>query len=145
MDNTNITPISLGIRKKSFAIDGDEGRVIYLDPSDMGILSRLETFGNQIEPTLSKLKDVSTEQLGSVIAEVDKELRDEINAVFDYDVCSVCVPSGTMVDVIEGKFKFEIVVNALADVYTNTISDEMKKVTARMAEHTEKYTGIKRV
>ena len=141
MDNENITPISLGIRKKSFAIDGDESRIILLDPSDMSIVERLDTFSEQLDPTLAKLKDVSAEQLGKVIAEVDKELRDKINAIFDYDVCSVCVPCGTMVDVFEGKFKFELVVTALTNVYTTTISDEMKKVTARMAKHTKKYVN----
>lgn len=141
MDNTNITPISLGIHKKSFAIDGDENRIILLDPSDMGIVGRIETFSEQIDSTLSKLKDVPVEQLGSAIAEVDKAVRDEINAIFDYDVCSICVPCGTMVDVIDGKFKFELVVTALADVYTNTISTEMKRVAARMSEHTQKYVN----
>ena len=139
MDNATITPISLGLRKKSFAIDGDDNRVIYLDPSDMSILTRLEVFSKQIEGTLIKLKDVPNEQIGAKIQEVDTELRAQINAVFDYDVCSVCVPSGTLIDVVDGRFKFEIIVEALSNVYTSTISAEMKKVTDRVAKHTQKY------
>ena len=139
MDNTNITPISLGIHKKSFAIDGDENRVIYLDPSDMGIMNRIDVFGKQIDEIIEKLKDVPVGELGARIIEVDGDMREAINNIFDYDVCSACVPCGTMLDVLDGKFKFEIVVQALANVYTDTISSEMKKVTTRMSAHTKKY------
>ena len=139
MDNSIITPISLGIRKKSFAIDGDENRVIYLDPSDMGIISRIEEFDKQIEQVLVRLKDVPSDKLGETIKEVDKELRERIDKVFDSEVCAVCVPSGTMVDAVDGRFKFEIVVEALSDIYTSTIASEMKKVTARIQTHTQKY------
>lgn len=140
MDNTNTTPIiSLGLRKKSFAIDGDENRVIYLDPSDMGIINRIDVFGKQIDTIIEKLKDVPADQLGSRIVEVDVEMREAIDKIFDYEVCAVCVPSGTMFDVVDGKFKFEIVVQGLSNVYTNTISTEMKKINDRISSHTQKY------
>ena len=136
----NITPnISLGIKKKSFTIDGDENRVIYIDPTDMGIIGRMEAFSADIDPLLKSLKDVGEDGLVAKISEVDGILREKINQAFDYDVCSVCVPCGTMLDAVDGKFKFEIVVDALSQVYVDNISSEMQKVTARMAEHTKKY------
>lgn len=141
MNNTNITNISLGLGKKKFTIDGDENKVIYLDPSDMGILPRIKQYGADAEVILGKLKDVTEGELIDKMNEVDKELREAVNTLFDYDVCSVCVPKGTLLDAINGQFKFEIIVDGLSKVYADTITAEMQAVTKKMSEHTKKYTN----
>lgn len=142
MNNKPIN-ISLGLNKQSYTIDGDESRVIYLDPSDMSVAKRLEDFSGTVEALFDKLRDIPDEEFTQRVLDVDKELREAINVVFDYDVCSVCVPSGTMFDGKDGKFKFEIVMNTLAAVYTDNISAEMKKITDRISKHTKKYTKKK--
>lgn len=141
MNNTNITNISLGLGKKKFTIDGDENKVIYLDPSDMGILPRIKQYSTDAETILGKLKNVTEEELVDKMTEVDKELREAINTLFDYDVCSVCVPKGTLFDPMAGQFKFEIIVDGLSKVYADTITTEMQAVTKKMSEHTKKYTN----
>ena len=143
MNNTNITNISLGLRKKEFTIDGDENSVIYLDPSDMNILTRIQEFSTEADAVLSSLKDMEENEVMSKLAEVDAKMRELINKLFDYDVCSVCVPSGTLFDAVGGQFKFEIIVDGISKVYADNISTEMKKVTDRMSSHTKKYVKKK--
>lgn len=144
MNNTPITNISLGLHKKSYTIDGDENSVIYLDPSDMNILNRIQEFSAEVDVVLSSLKELSEEdEVVPKLAETDAQMRELINKLFDYDVCSVCVPSGTLFDAIGGQFKFEIIVDGLSKVYADNISAEMKKVTDRMSQHTKKYVKKK--
>lgn len=140
MDNTNITNISLGFTKKRYTIDGDENKVIYLDPSDMGILTRIKQFGIDASEVLGSLKDIKEDEVIDKMNEVDGKLRTILNTLFDYDVCSVCVPTGTLLDAMNGKFKFEIIVEGLSQVYATNITKEMKAVTKKMSEHTKKYT-----
>lgn len=141
MGNTNITNISLGLSKRSYTIDGDETKVIYLDPSDMGILPRIKQYSTDAEAILGKLKDITEAELLDKMNEVDKELRGAVNALFDYDVCSVCVPTGTLLDAVNGQFKFEIIVDGISKVYADNITKEMQAVTKKMSEHTKKYTS----
>ena len=140
MDNTNITNISLGLNKKRFTIDSDENKVIYLDPSDMGILTRIKQFSTDASEVLGTLKDIKEDEVIDKMNEVDGKLRTILNTLFDYDVCSVCVPTGTLLDAVNGQFKFEIIVDGLSRVYAENITKEMQAVTKKMSEHTKKYT-----
>lgn len=143
MNNTNITSISLGLQKKSFCIDGDESKIIYLDPSDLGIMERTKVFAEKTDELFKGLTDLEEDKVIEKLKESDSVLRGYVNELFDYDVCSVCVPSGTLFDAIGGVFKFEIIVNGLSKVYSDTISNEMQKVTDRVSKHTKKYTKKK--
>ena len=143
MNNTNITSISLGLQKKSFCIDGDESKIIYLDPSDLDIISRIKVFSDRTDELFSSLTGMEEDKVIEKLKESDVTLRSYVNELFDYDVCSVCVPVGTLFDAIGGKFKFEIIVNGLSKVYSDTISAEMQKITDRVSKHTKKYTKKK--
>jgi len=143
MNNTNITNITLGLQKKSFCIDNDESKIIYLDPSDLGIMERTNSFAEKTDTLFKGLTDLADNEVQEKLKESDSALREYVNELFDYDVCSVCVPTGTLFDVIGGKFKFEIIVNGLSKVYSDTISAEMQKVTDRVSKHTKKYTKKK--
>lgn len=136
--------ISLGFSKKAYTIDGDDSKVIYLDPSDMSILTRIQTFSEKSEPVFKKFETVTEEEFSTALTDIDAELRHMINELFDYDVCSVCLANGTLFDMMSGKFKFEIIIEGLSKVYTDTISAEMKLVSARMSAHTKKYTTKKK-
>ena len=156
MDNTNITNnISLGIRTKTFTIDGDPNRVIELDPSDMGVIGRLDEAIPQMSALLdefvAKGKQLAEEEnntgFGVALRELDASMRTIINTIFDYDVCSVCVPKGTLFDVVvdSDKFKFEVLIQGLSQVYEKTIVGDLQRVQNRMSEHTKKYTGNNKV
>ena len=154
MDNINTTNnISLGIRTKTFTIDGDPDRVIELDPSDIGVVGRLDEAIPKMEAILNEFVEAGKKMseggtgFGETLKELDGRMRDVLNTVFDYDVCSVCIPKGTLFDVVRDtdRFKFEVVIEGLSKVYEDTITGDLTRVQERMNKHTRKYTGNNKV
>lgn len=132
------------IRKKRFTINGDPGKVLEINTSDFGVIARLEESEQKLTDLTLKIADFDKDgdkSLGQKIAEVDGELRKIIDYIFDANVCEVCVPNGTLIDPIDGKFRWEYVVEILTNLYDSSLSAETKKVTERIKTHTDKYTN----
>ena len=141
--------INLGIRRKEqFIIDGDDNRVIKLNVGDVGIIPRYAKVIPEINKwaeIVDKLDfDVESEEscieFNNKFKEADNSIRQIINELFDYDVCGVCVgEDGSMFDITNGRFNFEVLIEQLFSLYDKTISDETKKLQKRMRSHTDKY------
>lgn len=154
MNNKNTTNnISLGIRTKTFTIDDDPNRVIELDPSDMGVIGRLDEAIPKIDAIMKefveagkKMSEDGGTDFGVLLKDFDTRMREIVNTVFDYDVCTVCVPKGTLFDIVSDsdKFKFEVIIESLSKVYEDTIIGDLTRVQNRMNEHTKKYTAKKK-
>lgn len=144
------------IRKKKFRIDGDNKRVIELNTTDMGVVSRL----NEIYPKMQELeKEYADTQIkfdedgnitedsftvvGEAVKDLDTKMRDFIDYVFDSEVSSKCAPSGTMFDPINGSFRFEYILDFLGKLYEQEINENIKKRNNAMSKHTSKYTKSK--
>lgn len=154
----DIKDISLS-NKKSFRIDGDNDRIIYLDTSDMNIMVRAE----EVYPEISKLaveavdklastnkpKDAETEDDGeafisdiaTVLKEIDAKMREKLNYIFASDIADICEPTGNMYDLVGGEFRFEHIIEVLTGLYANNLTAEFKKMQARVKKHTAKYTN----
>lgn len=146
-------------RKKKFRIDGDATRIIELNISDMGIVSRIADSYSKLDELSKKALEIEADSdvmenaetaeerdsamvsLGSSIKEIDTEMRKIIDEIFDSNVSEVCVPSGSMFDPFNGKLRYEYIMDALLPHYEENISSEAKKVKANVAKHTAKYTN----
>lgn len=149
------------VRKKKFRIDGDNNRIIELNTSDVGMLTRfadiypkldaLAAKGITVDAELEKLdkaegEEETEEALKSAsesVKEIDKEMRNLIDELFDSNVSDICVPSGTMFDPFNGKLRYEYILEILFGYYTENISEEAKKMQKNVAKHTSKYTKKK--
>ena len=141
------------IQKKKFRLDRDPSRVIELNTSDFNIALRLE----KVYPQLLSFADRASEKLEGVdindtesypvisqaLKDIDQEMRDLINYVFDSDVADKAVPNGSMYDIFNGKFCFEYVIERLANLYETNFNKEFALMQKRMNKHTAKYTGKK--
>ena len=149
------------IRKKRFRIDGDDTRILELNTSDLNILARLkEVYPKLIELAESSFKqlpdvdnesadydfmtDEATAQVIDALKRADKEMRDLVDYIFDSNVSEICAPSGSMYDPINGKFRFEHIIETLAPLYEADTSAELTKISKRVKKHTDKYTGKKK-
>lgn len=152
MSKTTINNIDLNIGLKTeYTINGNKDLVIKLNTSDMGIISRLdETIPklNELESQYAGLfednNDNADEALGVFTAkfkELDKEARDIVNYLFDYDICSVCASGGTMFDLQDGEYRFVVILETLLNLYSDTIQSELDKRLAKMKKRTEKYVN----
>jgi len=141
------------IRKQRFRINGDNRYILELNTTDMGILSRL----NELYPKLTELEhkyadakvefdedgsltEESSQQLGNALKDIDAEMRECLDRIFDANVSEVCAPSGTMLDPINGSYRFEHIIDALSQLYAKEIEENVKKRKQTMSKHTAKYT-----
>lgn len=149
---TNIQDIDLSeTKKKQFRVNGDNNAILSLNTSDLSILSRL----NKLYPKLQKLAgDAIAEMLpdtdddseeyikksAEVLEKIDADMRNALDELFDANVSEVCAPSGTMYDPINGKLRFEHIVDVLSGLYEQNLKKEMSLTTERISKHTKKYT-----
>lgn len=146
MGKNNIVDIDLSVtKKKQFRIDGDDTRIIELNTSDINILSRLQDSYSKLDALGTKAMsipdDSSIEDTVAILAEVDKEMRELVNYIFDSDISDVCAPDGSMFDMFNGEFRFEHIISTLIGLYEKNIDNEYKLMAKKIKKHTDKYTG----
>lgn len=138
-------------RRKRFRVDGDNNRIIELNTSDAGIVVRLNELypkmrelGDKLATKLSEQSETSDEKelakMAQTIIELDNELRDMLDTLFDANVSEVCIPEGTTVDPFNGEFRFETLINKLGKLYETNLTSEFAKMKRNVAKHTSKYT-----
>lgn len=158
VENKEFIDIDLSpIQKQRIRIDGDNDRVIEINTTDMGVISRL----NDIYPKLKELElkygnlevkfdedgnitEDSFSAMGEAIKDLDRKMRDYIDEIFDSPVADKCAPSGTMFDPINGSYRFEFVIDVLSKLYEEEISKNIQKRKENVGKHTAKYKGRKK-
>lgn len=145
----DLTPI----KRKEIRINGDSNRVLALNTTDIGIVSRL----SELYPKLEELQkqfnslevkfdegnnmtDDSLTEVGKAVKDIDVQMRQYIDEIFDSNVSEVCAPSGNMFDPINGSYRFEYIIDALAGVYSEEIANNLEKRKTLVNKHTAKYT-----
>lgn len=148
METNKVIDLDLSLTGlKSIRIDGDDNRILKLNTSDLGIINRLKETSSRMEQLVSKasakieVKEDDIEVIGDALKEADDEMRACIDYVFNSNVSGVCAPEGTMFDPFNGKFRFEIIIEELSNLYGSNISIEMRKMSNRINAKTSKYTG----
>lgn len=141
------------IRKQRFRINGDNTAILELNTTDMGILTRL----NELYPKLSELEhkyadmkvkldeegnltEESSQDLGDALKDIDTQIREVLDRIFDSNVSEVCAPSGTMLDPINGLYRFEHIIDVLSGLYEKEITENMQRRKDAINKHTAKYT-----
>lgn len=154
-DEENIIDIDLSVtRKKKFRINGDNTRFLELNTSDLGIFSRLkavypkmkESSAQAAQLLESNIEDTededglrAIEQLAK-LSEIDAQLRNQLDEIFDSNVSEVCAPDGTLYDPFNGAFRFEHIIDVLTGLYETNLQQEFRAMTQRVEKHTKKYT-----
>lgn len=160
MSKTATNNIELNVStKKEYTINGNPDLVIKLNPNDIGIIARIDEAvpmineledkyrglftapvedenGNPIQPD-----DETLSKFSKGFKEIDAGIRDAINFLFDYDVCSVCARDGSMFDPQDGEYRYSVIITTLISLYEDTITVETNKVLDKMKKRVEKYTA----
>ena len=132
-------------RKKRFTIDDDENRILELDTSDLNVIKRLKEFYPKLKALEEKTQnapDFRDGELGDIaefLDDIDHEMRVAVDTIFDSNVCEVCVPNGSMYDPINGRLRYEILIDILSKLYDENLTAEIKKINKRIEKHTAKY------
>lgn len=151
--NSQVVDMDLDLsatRKKRIRIDGDDNRIIEINTSDMNIIQRLDTLSDRMNKLSDKFIDLkfgntpegeepSMTDTKEAIRMIDRELRDIIDELFQSKVADICAPDGTMWDMFNGSFRYEIVLEKLLSLYADNIQAETKKTMDRLHKYTNKY------
>ena len=143
----NIKDISLDMAdRQRFRINGNPDAIIELNLSDMGIVDRMEKGVEALNKKMGEIARTSSddENLSEKLKQIDQDMRDVVDNIFDYPVSAVCAKYGTMYDPKDGKFRWESILDGLTKLYTNNLNEEYKRLNARLKKHTSKYTGKKK-
>lgn len=158
MGNTienNVIDIDLSaLRKKRIRINGDDNKIIELNVSDMGVVTRLQeaydrlislanTYNLQEEESKAEADDGSFDEAKAIetLRVLDTKMRELIDFIFQANVSEVCADDGTMADPINGQFRFEHIIEKFLAVYDKNFTEEFKKMSRNVKKRTNKYTG----
>lgn len=140
--------------KRKFRINGDNRRLVELNPSDLSIITRIDTAEKKLDACIKALQqladepsddDDSLKTLGEKFSKIDDDMRELVDYIFQSNVSEVCVPKGqgSMYDPFNGKYRYEHIIEALLNFYQGNIQNEYKKMRTTVAKKTSKYTKKK--
>lgn len=143
------------IKKKRFRINGDNTKILELNVSDMGIVSRLDEAYPKLmalQDKVSAIADINEEAddmellstTASKLKEIDGEMREMLDFIFQSNVSEICGSEGSMYDPIEGTFRYEHIINTLVKLYENNLNAEFNKMKENISKHTAKYTKARK-
>lgn len=131
------------LQKKRFRLDRDNSRVIELNTSDFNTISRLEEIYPKmlefVEDAQAELSDDSADAL-KVLSNINDSMKELLNYAFNSDIADKACPDGTLFDLINGKFRFEYIMERLIALYDENFTKEFELVKKRVGKHTSKYT-----
>ena len=133
------------VERASVWVNGDCTKVLKLNLSDMGVITRLQDAYPKLDALVEEVQNlskdgVSDEEIVATFKSIDKQMKDLVDGIFDYPVSDILCDGGSMYDPINGQLRFEYIIDRLSNLYTNTLKEEWKRTQKKMEVHTAKYT-----
>lgn len=141
---------------EEFTINGDPGRVIRFDPSDVGIMDRLGIFKQQLQEKFAQLEaanadleiraDMDAEEterlfdrVTALTREVNEFIRQQINYIFDSEVADVVFGNQSPLSTVKGVTLAERFLNAVTPIIEKTLKKEQQASSKRVSKYTARY------
>lgn len=131
---------------KEFSINGDETRVIRVNPSDFALVERFNTAIEDIESKIGSVGDITIDANGNPVDELKetaamiKEVREYVNEKIDYifngKVSAVVFGNQSPLSSPGGVTLVEGFLNAIGPVLNETIKADVKARDARIKKYT---------
>ena len=115
-----------------------EDRVIWINLSDINILTRVDDAYKNINRFMEKIKETEPKDVDKtikVLKDADKYIREQVNYIFDYDVSDAVFGRTFATADVGGKPYIQAFFEAIAPV----IENKVKKQTAKISKYTDKY------
>lgn len=140
--NDNIVDLNIkGIEKTKIRINGRDDSILELNLSDINIVTRLQEGYAKLDKLFNYMKelDIKEDNFSTSLHDIDTQMRDAIDYIFDAPVSEVCCRQGTMFDLTDGEYRFEHIVNTLLNLYGTNIANEFEQMKKRIKKHTDTY------
>lgn len=119
-----------------FAINGDESRVITINPTDFGIINRFSNAQTELDKLSESYEDNEKNNIEAV-AELDKKAREIIDHIVGSPVSDIVFGDVNCLSLSGGQPIFVNFLEAYKDYLEPKIKAEMKKSKARVAKYTK--------
>lgn len=135
---------------EEITIQNNYGKVIgkvYIRPDDYNILERAKKVEERIEEYIKKAEkqtseaDEEQDELISIISEIDKKIKEEIDYLFDYPVSEEVFGRTHCLSTRNGKYFIENFLDAIMPVIEETVTEEIKSSHQRMDKYLKEYTS----
>lgn len=126
---------------KEFEINGKA--TIAFSPTDMDFIERvynaLDNMDKKQEAYKAEVDKAQNREVFDVARKMDAEAREEINALFDFDVCSPVFGRMNLYSLADGFPVWANFLLALVEQLEGEFAAEKKKMNPRIKKYTEKY------
>ena len=126
---------------KTFSINGKCEATFA--PTDMAFIERVYNCLEHMDAMQNKYKDVAeaatNAEVFTLARSMDAEAREEINAVFGFDICSPLFGELSLFTIADGLPIWANFVLAIVDNLEGEFAEQKKKTNPRIAKYTAKY------
>ena len=113
----------------------EEIGVIYINPSDFNILTRLE----EVKKNMEKIPDFKEDITGDSVIEADRYVREQIDYLFGDKVSDTVFKNQHSMSTLKGVTLVERLIEGLTPVIEQIITKEVKSSEERMKKYTSAY------
>lgn len=155
--NNEIIDLDLSItKKKKFRFDKDDTRIVEINTSDMNLMQRVDIAYPKLQALQEKASKLTegvefeeTTERGAIdgiaimaerLSEVDTEMREMLDFMFDAPISAAAAPNGSMYDPFNGSFRYEHIIAIVMKQYEDNLQSEFSKMEKQLKAHTDKYT-----
>ncbi len=139
---------------ETFTINSDPQRIIRINPRDVNILDRFNTAMKELREESASMSGIEVNADGSPAAdagtleaytkkldEFNRLINDKLNYIFTADVSSAAFGKQSPLSLVgdEGKFLFEVFLEAALHAVREKIEASAELVEGRSNKYTEKY------
>lgn len=118
------------------AINGDENRIIIINPTDISVIKRYNEVIPQLDELTEKYKEVPQDKTIEIISELDKKAREIIDYIIGSPVSETVFGTANCLSYAGGQTIFENFLTAYMDYMTPTIKSEYDKSQKRVKKYT---------
>ncbi len=126
---------------KEYAINGDENRVIRINVSDVGIITRIQDAMSKADNIAEEVSErEKNEDRTQLLKEYDQRVREMVNDIFGSDVCTAALGSVNVFSMASnGKPVLVNFLEALLAVVVQEIKSAQTAAQIKLEEKVEKY------
>lgn len=121
---------------KRLAINGDENRIITINPTDIAVIKRYNEVIPQLDELSEKYKEIPQEKTVEAISELDKKAREFIDYIIGSSVSETVFGNSNCLSFAGGQTIFENFLTAYMDYMTPAIKSEYDKSKKRIRKYT---------
>ena len=127
---------------KEFNING--AVTVRFSPTDFTFIekvySAMESLDKRQDAYRAEVEKITDEAVFDLARRVDAEAREEINAIFNSDICTPVFGDLSLYAVADGLPVWANFILAIIDQFEGAFAEEKKKTNPRIAKYTAKYS-----